>query len=175
MSSNLAKAAIAALLCQGALGATVLRLCLQDRADLRMPARAALIQELIRLFPSARLSPDCPGDPGALAITLLPQLSGQPSDALGAMAVRADGVIAPPILVFVNAVVAHSSAKSEEALGLALARVAGHELLHFLSQSREHSPAGLLQERLSAADLTSRSSLGSPQRERTPEPVATAR
>ena len=152
MHSNLAQAAIAALFCQGILAGSALRLCLDDRAELRMPARAALVQELIRLFPGADLVRGC--QDGAVAIALHGNSAGHPPDALGAMAVFADGAIHPPVLVFVDAVARHSAANSEEALGLALARVAGHELLHFLRQSREHSDSGLLQERLSAGDLT---------------------
>jgi len=156
MHRVLSQVVILAALLPGALSATSLRLCLEDRAGVSVAARAEFLVELIRLLPEAKLSSDedCADDESAVRIALAKNLAGHPADVLGAIRIQPDGRVAPPALVFVDAVAAYSKAPGERALGRALARVAGHELMHYLQQAADHAEHGLMQDRLSAQDLT---------------------
>lgn len=155
MTRVLVQLTLFAALAPAALNATSLRLCLQNDADVSVPARAELLRELIRLFPGVGLadSKRCAEDEDAVQIALTQAAAEHPADALGAMKVR-QGRIAPPALVFVDQVAHHSRASGERALGRALARVAGHELLHFLRQTQQHEDQGLMRDKLTAHDLT---------------------
>ena len=156
MNAVVVQLAIVGMLVPGALTAGGLRLCVEDQARVSVAARAELILELTRLFPGVSLADDsdCEKDQRAIRIALAKDAVGRPPDVLGAIQVEPSGRVAPPALVFVDAVAAYSGASGEGALGRALARVAGHEVLHYLQQSSEHASDGLMQHKLSALDLT---------------------
>ncbi len=158
MNQVLAPLVIVAALAPAAAGGASLRLCLEDRAEVSVAARGELLREIIRLFPSAEfINPaDCERNADAVRIFLAKGVPGRPPDALGAVKVEADGRLSPPALVFVDAVAEYSRANDELTLGRALARVAGHELLHYLRQSSDHDAHGPMRERLTAQDLTER-------------------
>jgi hypothetical protein len=146
---------IAVALAPAAIAGNGLRLCLETQVEVSVAARAELLVELIRLLPGVGLADPslCPEERDAIRIALTKSAADHPPDALGAIQVS-QGRVAPPALVFVDAVARYSRATGERALGRALARVAAHELLHFLRQSEEHAHDGLLQEKLTAQDLT---------------------
>src|SRR5690606_6133484 len=87
-------------------------------------------------------------------LTILGSRAGIPDDALG-LAHRADGAILPRLEVFVDPVLRLTQTRDGATLGRALARVASHELLHYLRQTSEHQAHGLLRERLTPTDLVS--------------------
>lgn len=131
-----------------------LQVCLDDSYGVSVPARGEFVQELTRLIPHADFNHGCPDADAGVRIALLASDGSVPQDALGAIRVNAGGQVAPPVLVFVDTVESYSEAASEESLGRALARVAGHELLHYLRQSSQHGSHDLLRSRLSAHELT---------------------
>jgi hypothetical protein len=155
MNQALVQITIALALAPVAVAGNQLRLCVENQAEVSLPARAELLLELVRLLPGAALAEPslCALEADAIRISLIQSAAHHPADALGAIQVE-QGRIAPPALVFVDAVARHSGATGEGALGRALARVAAHELLHFLRQTEQHSHDGLLQEKLTAQELT---------------------
>ncbi len=137
-------------------GATSLRLCLDNPAAVSVATRAEFQMELTRLFPGMAFGSEaaCADDEEAVRIALAKEAADHPADVLGAIRIQPDGRLELPALVFVDTVAAYSKAPGQQALGRALARVAGHELLHYFQQSAEHAAHGLMQHRLSAQDLT---------------------
>ncbi len=136
--------------------ALALSVCLEDRAEIGVPARAGLLRELHALLPGIEVELgrcNALGD-ADVALAVLRSREGVPVDALG-LAYRADGAILPRLELFVDPVMRLTRAGDWETLGRALARVAAHELLHYRRQSGDHDPHGLLQARLSAAELVS--------------------
>jgi hypothetical protein len=109
------------------------------------------------LFPKLELTFDdnCDGLTGSdVLLTVLDERPGIPSDALG-LAYRAADKILPRLEVFVERVRRLTGAGDWETVGRALARVAAHELLHYRNQTGEHAAHGLMQARLSRAELVS--------------------
>ena len=153
MNQALVQVTIVLALAPAAVAGNELRLCVENQADVSVPARAELLLELVRLLPGVALSDPSPCPEDAIRVALTKSSAGHPPDALGAIQMD-QGRIAPPALVFVDAVAHYSGATGEGALGRALARVAAHELLHFLRQTEQHAHDGLLQEKLTAQDLT---------------------
>jgi hypothetical protein len=136
--------------------ASAMRVCLENRAGINVPARAGLIRELHALFPRIELDLGrCNALSGSdVVVTVLSSRAGVPDDALG-LAYRAGGAILPRLELFVDPVMRLTRAGDWETLGRALARVAAHELLHYGNQTGEHAAHGLLQARLTPADLLS--------------------
>ncbi|MCB9383245.1 MAG: hypothetical protein H6509_01420 [Bryobacterales bacterium] len=135
-----------------------LKVCIEDRAGVGVPARAGLLRELHALLPKLDLEVadagcNTLGDAGVL-LSLRSERAGIPEDALG-LAFRGNGEILPRLEVFVEPVVRLTRAGDWETVGRALARVAAHELMHYSRQSDQHATHGLMQARLSASELVS--------------------
>ncbi len=90
--------------------------------------------------------------PGSVTITLRQQPPDEESLALG-RTYRSRGRLAPEIELFVNPTAQLIGTRLSGVLGRALARVATHELGHWLSQESGHATRGVMMERLSAAHL----------------------
>ena len=90
----------------------------------------------------------------AVALSIRDSRSDVPADVLGLAHRRNDG-IAPRIELFLQPIMRYSGATGWETAGRALARVAAHELLHYLQQSSGHAEEGLLRAKLSRDDLVS--------------------
>ena len=89
-----------------------------------------------------------------ILVSLVAERPGVPPDALG-LAHSERGLILPRLEVLVGAVMRLTKAGDRETLGRALARVAAHELLHYQRQTGDHDAHGLMQARLTPADLLS--------------------
>lgn len=136
--------------------ASAMKACLEDRSGLGAPARAGFVRELHALLPQIHLERGhCNALIGSeVVLTVLDSRPGVPEDALG-LAYRSDGVILPRLELFVDPIMELTQAGDWETLGRALARVAAHELLHYRRQTGEHDAHGLLQARLTPAELVS--------------------
>jgi hypothetical protein len=138
--------------------ATAMRVCLEDRVGMGVPARAGLVGELRALAPDVEVeirAEGCNGIAGSdVVLTVLGSRPEAPSDALG-LAYRGNGTILPRLEVFVDPVMRLTRAADWQTLGRALARVAAHELLHYRRQTDEHDASGLFQARLTPTELLS--------------------
>ena len=132
------------------------QICFQSFVDFPVPARAAFEQELAQLFPGSRLRAQkrlCdPLAPRSVWLTLKAGRKDVPSDVLG-LAYRSNGRILPRLEIFLDPVKRVTRKRDWEGLGRALARVAGHELLHYLNQSASHDDGGLGSSHMAAIDL----------------------
>jgi hypothetical protein len=89
----------------------------------------------------------------AVRIHLLDEPPAEEATALGA-APRRHGQIGPDLRVFVAPIAQLVGTRLPYLLGLAMARVAAHELGHFLRQDEHHAhEPGLMTERLSGYQL----------------------
>lgn len=150
---------VPALLLSGfATQAAQVRVCIEDRADIGGPARAGLLRELRALLPNHEYELTeglCNVLDGAdVLLSIVDERRGIPPDALG-LAYRAGGAILPRLEVFVRPVLRLTRAGDWETLGMALARVAAHELIHYREQTDTHRTQGLMQARLTRAELVS--------------------
>lgn len=160
----------------GGADAQTRQVCLDDQAGLNAPAEGAFYREfqsLIGVRGVQLVEQGC--EPDSIRLSVFRQAAGRESDALGAARVEG-AAIAPQLEVYLDRVVALlPESQCWNVIGRALARVAAHEVAHYLNQGAEHDEAGLLQARFSAHELagedsypfrwTRRSSQGPDQRE----------
>lgn len=132
-----------------------LSICIDDRAKLDGSVREVFHEELRSLAP-IRLE-SCSSAEVRLTIEQRP--APEHDGALGA-AKRSGSRIEPELLVFVEPVSRLLYSRLPFYVGKALARVASHELAHYLKQQTRHEHDGVLTEhltqgRLMAADSSS--------------------
>jgi hypothetical protein len=128
-----------------------MEICVADSARLTLPTLAAFQAEMSALAPAAKLrwrDQRC-----EVRIHLELSATEESPDVLGRVR-KSDGRILPELQVFVPAVL-HLLGESRSATlaGRALARVAAHELGHYLNQSADHQESGIMREYLTAAEL----------------------
>jgi hypothetical protein len=144
---------IGSLTLGGAL-AQVPEVCLDDRAGLNAPAMGSFYQEFQQLAGAHGVKIEggaC--EPGKIRILLTKGESNHPSDVLGAAPV-VTARVEPRFEIYVDRVVALlPETQCWNAVGRALARVAAHEVAHFIDQDLTHSRSGLLQAHFSGAQL----------------------
>jgi hypothetical protein len=90
--------------------------------------------------------------PGIVTITLRREPPDEETSALGGTRIR-NGRLVPEIELFVGPTAQMVGTRLPAVLGRALARVATHELGHWLSVGTRHAERGVMMERLSAARL----------------------
>lgn len=132
-----------------------LTLCIEDRANLDGTVSQIFRDELVSLVP-VRFAP-CPSAEVRLTIEAKP--APEHDGALGA-ARRSGDRIEPDLYVFVEPVSRLLYSRLPYYVGKALARVASHELAHYLKQQGRHEHDGVLTAyltpgRLMAADSSS--------------------
>jgi hypothetical protein len=143
--SFLLVALAAAPFCQG------LEICIEDRARLGLPAAAALQTELSLIVPDAQIT-FASGGCDFRVLIRADSMPGHP-DVLGRTPVAGSRIL-PQAEVFAGSVMRLlGDTRSHARLGRAVARVAAHEIGHYLSQERDHHDAGLMGSQLTAAQL----------------------
>lgn len=133
-----------------------LRICVQYQTAIPAVAKDALALELKLLFQGRKLEvrrKSCVRWADAV-LTVRDERSLLPPDVLG-LAIRNGDRISPNLEVFLKPVAAVTGDPGWDALGRALARVAAHELLHYLTQRPDHDADGLFDDRLTPDYLTS--------------------
>jgi hypothetical protein len=133
--------------------ASGLDLCMQNQARLdpyTLRAFQAELGDILAVSGHATRLSDC--GPGSVMVTLRDSPSGEEPTALGATR-RKNGRLVPEIDLFVGPTAHMVGTRLPAVLGRALARVATHELGHFLTQGSTHAQRGVMMERLSAAHL----------------------
>jgi len=148
------KLLLSAVLWGAVAGATTsadpIHLCIDYAAKVPAPARAAFQQELRVLFQNQplRFDRDSCGDKADILLTVRDSRPLIPADALGLAAREGQG-IAGRLEIFLEPLLRATGAGCWETFGRAMARVASHELLHFLDQRAGHDEDGLFAPRLS--------------------------
>ncbi len=131
-----------------------LALCLENPARVDTYTLQALQEELhfilVASDRSAAITTPC--RPGIVTITLRQDPPDEETSALGGIRVR-DGRLFPEIELFVSPTAQIVGTRLPGVLGRALARVATHELGHWLNQNSLHAARGCMMERLSAGYL----------------------
>jgi hypothetical protein len=94
---------------------------------------------------------DC--EPDAIQIALLRQGENKPGDVLGAAKIEGSGISKRLEIYFEPVVETIPAANCWTVIGRALARVAAHEVSHYLEQSRGHAEFGLMQTRFTGSQL----------------------
>ena len=144
----------AAVWCQGFVSlastrAADLRVCFHNPAGLRPPTLASMNLELSGLLHGKRVSlmgAPCLAESNGAALVVV-RKGGLPDepDVLG-RAVQTKGRIMPILEVYLEPIVSLiGNGRSSKTVGRALARVAAHELNHFVDQTEAHSDRGLMQ------------------------------
>jgi hypothetical protein len=135
------------------LTAGTLELCVENPARLDEFTLRAFQTELGNILDlSGRPATFTPCRPGVVTITLRRQPPDEESSALGRTR-HVNGRLVPDIELFAAPTVQIVGTVLPGVLGRAMARVATHELGHWLSQGSGHSTRGFMMERLSAAHL----------------------
>lgn len=136
--------------------AQVRQVCLDDQAGLNAPAKGSFYQEFQALVgPRGVGLEDSECGPDAIHLALFAKAEGREADVLGA-ARQEQTRIAPRLEIYLDRVVAMMpESRCWNVVGRALARVAAHEVAHFIDQNPGHSQTGLLQPRFSGAQLAS--------------------
>lgn len=125
-------------------------LCIDYAVKVPAPARAAFQQELRVLLqnqPFEIRRKSCAGHADVL-LTVRQSRPLIPEDALG-LAVRDGDQIRGALEIFLGPLLRATRAGCWETVGRAMARVASHELLHYLEQEIGHDEHGLFAPRLS--------------------------
>lgn len=130
-----------------------------DRSGLEPAVRGAVYRELVLLIGHRdvrfRWSSDTSGTPGEIRLEFRPGIFAANPEALGVARLE-NGEVSPDLAVFPDVVAARlASLSSSAALGRALARVASHEIIHYLDQSPGHHSHGLMREVFSSDELAS--------------------
>lgn len=130
------------------------QVCLDDQAGLTAPAEGAFYREFQSLAGPRGVQLIEEGcEPDSIRLTIYQQAAGRKGDALGGARVEGSA-IAPRLEVYVDRVIALlPETQCWTVIGRAMARVAAHEVAHYLDQRAEHEERGLLRERFSATDL----------------------
>jgi hypothetical protein len=136
----------------GSLGAQGFPVCLEDRAGLNQRALAAFEKELSALLPDVEISP-CGQAGDTVVLTVRTEPPRRYATALG-LARRQSGEIRPQLEIYVGPLVRLlGNVRAPAVVGRALARVAGHELWHYLSQRSDHDHTGLFSASLRPWDV----------------------
>ena len=137
-----------------------LGLCLENAARVDNDTLKVFRAELGRVFSESNRQADFEDcGPDAIRIDFQIESPADEPSALGGIRQR-DGVLFPEIALFVSPTAEIIGSRLPALLGRALARVATHELGHWLSQSSAHASRGVMMERLSAAHLLAVDSSG---------------
>ena len=144
----------------GALASAEVRhVCVDDRVGLNSFSRKAFELEIRELFPVQGLiltSGKCVGTGISLVISAHPPANY--ARALG-LANRTVDRVVPELRIYTQPVLKIIGAQASAAqLGRALARVAAHELGHYLLQKLHHDGEGLMRASFEASELTSEDS-----------------
>lgn len=147
---------LAVMTAPGAIGASW-TVCIEDSKPLlSTPLRAAMWKEFRTVLGSgkARLTfGGCADDPRQILL----EIQAEPPEALSGVLGRAhrrSGAVRPSLEVFYGAMVRYLGKPiSARALGRALARVAAHEVAHFLAQEVRHCSHGLMRPMFAAHEL----------------------
>ena len=132
--------------------------CVEDRNSLLpVPVRGAMTKEFVRLVGHLVDGPrfgECREQWRTVAMTIQEEPPMGLEGVLG-LAYREDNRIQPQLILFHGSLYRHAGRPNAgEALGRSLARVAAHEVLHFVGQRHQHCDRGLLMSSFSAYDLT---------------------
>ncbi len=145
--------AIAVLLIANPLMAGGLELCVENPARLDESTVQAFRTELGGILTaSGRAYTFTACRPGIPTITMREQPPDEETSALGGTRIR-NGRLVPEIDLFVGSVAQLVGTRLPAVLGRCLARVATHELGHWLNQDGRHAERGVMMGRLSAAHL----------------------
>lgn len=130
------------------------QVCLDSHAGLNAPTLGSFYKEFQSLVgPRGVELAESGCEPDAIRLSLHQRAEGHDADVLGA-ARREGSRIAPRLEVYLDRVVAMMpESRCWNVVGRALARVAAHEVAHFIGQDQRHSQTGLLQARFSGAQL----------------------
>ncbi len=130
------------------------QVCLEDRAGLNAPAEGAFYREFQSLAgPRGVQLVDGACGADSIRLTVYREAAVHASDALGGARVE-ESVVTPRLEVYLDRVVAVlPETQCWTVIGRALARVAAHEVAHYLDQRVEHEERGLLRARFSGTDL----------------------
>jgi hypothetical protein len=130
-----------------------LHLCLENPTKLEPMLLSAFQKETVRILASSgRHSAFVPCAPDVVVLTLRREPPSEEPSALGATRTR-DGRLLPEIELFAKPVAELVGYRLPGLVGRALARVAVHELGHYVFQDPRHRTRGVMMERLSAAHL----------------------
>lgn len=129
------------------------RACLNDTARLSQETRTALKAEFRRLLPEVEFLAACGSQPLTTAkITFLE--TGRAGPRVLGSTYRTEGTVLPVIEVYVGAVLGALNGRAHaRLLGIALARVAAHEAVHFFEQKMDHEESGILRSAFSGMEL----------------------
>ena len=132
------------------------QVCLDDQAALKPPALGSFYQEFQSLVgPRGVELTESGCQPDAIRLSLYERGGSRDADVLGAARVEGSR-IAPRLEIYLDRVVAMlPESHCWDTVGRALARVAAHEVAHFLEQDQRHAETGLLRSRFSSAQLAS--------------------
>jgi len=130
-----------------------LDVCLDNQARLdEMTLRAFRTELAAILSASDRCAEVVPCRERSVRIALRSKPPAEETAALGA-ARRKDGSILPELELFVDPIAHLVDTRLPGVLGRAMARVATHEIAHYLYQVGVHTDGGLMMERLGAGHL----------------------
>ena len=130
-----------------------LDVCLDNQARLdEMTIQAFRTELMAILSASDRYAEVAPCREGSVRISLRSKPPAEETAALGA-ARRKEGRIVPELDLFVDAIAQVVDTRLPGVLGRAMARVATHEIAHYLYQAGVHTDGGLLMERLGPGHL----------------------
>ena len=130
-----------------------LELCLENPARVDADTLQAFRTELNRIMAASnRFAAHTACGPGVVTIVLRIDPPSEETSALGAIRVRG-GRMVPEIELFVQPTAQIVGTRLAGVLGRALARVATHELGHWMSQSSAHADCGVMIAGLSGAHL----------------------
>ena len=124
-------------------GTDVLRICTDDRAGLDVITALHMRREAGALAQHVGVRTvfhDC--GPGAVRVHILSASVAEP-DVLGKARVR-DARVMPEVNLYVRHVARRMPHVNPRLLGRALGRVLAHEIGHYVLQTQEHEPQGLL-------------------------------
>jgi hypothetical protein len=132
------------------------QVCFDDRAGLNTPALGSFYQEFQLLVGTRGIELTESGcEPDAIRLSLYKRAEDHDADVLGAARVEGKR-IAPRLEVYVDPVMAMMpESHCWNVVGRALARVAAHEVAHYIDQDQRHSEMGLLRAQFSGAQLAS--------------------
>lgn len=135
------------------------RVVIIDQRGLEPAVQGAFQKELSLLIGHRALrfdwAPRRRAAPGDIRLAIRPGIFTEQPEALG-LARLDNGKVAPDLAVFPDAIAARlANPANSTMLGRALARVASHEVIHYLDQSPGHHATGLMREMFSSDELTS--------------------